>query len=255
MTAPRSLHHWSQRVLAEEARKIEAALAARCSQWGLAPDAAGLAVGLDNAPEMLGQPDLAGLAWQACEGNTPAWVSLSETLPDALAHGLFGEAQDEARLARALAQNMAADLVSTLLQTLALPGVGERATPPADLFQRWSGAVVVRVAICGVVLTLLIAAEPARRLLRRERKAAAREALTPLIDALPIVLNARLQPFALPIAKLQSLAAGDVLRLPHRLDEALQLCASGVAPLAGWLGEKDGHRALVLSPQKSEAQS
>lgn len=75
----------------------------------------------------------------------------------------------------------------------------------------------------------------------------------PLGDALSdhvLRVQADLSPVSLRLGDLASLGIGDIVRLNHALDQPLSLSLPGAAGLlcAGWLGQRNGHKALELTP-------
>lgn len=75
----------------------------------------------------------------------------------------------------------------------------------------------------------------------------------PLGDALSehvLRVQADLSPVSLRLGDLASLGVGDIVRLNHALDQPLSLSLPGAQePLcAGWLGQRNGHKALELTP-------
>lgn len=240
MSAPRPLLWWSQSGIARVAAMLDELLAAWRSDWGVADDGARVA-GV-NAP----LAELAPLDWRAC-GEATGFVGGLSDCSKSIEHALFSAAGQGDGMGSRIARRAADDLLGRVLVALKLPPVGEEQAPPPQTQQKWSGAALWRLPVCGASIDFLLTAPAARALLGAEPQSTPRPTLTALREALALMLTACLEPFTLTPAQLQALQPGDVLRLPHRLDRPLALQAQGGVRLAGWLGEREGCRAIMLS--------
>ena len=106
-------------------------------------------------------------------------------------------------------------------------------------------------------LWLRVDGDSAARLLRDQARPAAR-ALPPVetpvlaaIAARSVTLRVELAPVEVDLGTLQSLRVGDVLTLPHRLEQPLDLHAPdapATVACTAYLGSRDGRRAVELIP-------
>ncbi len=149
------------------------------------------------------------------------------------------------------------DLIGRVLGKGALPvvrkGAGDPAPEfPAEVFEQGSGALVLDIEIhegrfrvvagCGTTQ-----ASPAKQ--ARTGTQPPGESHVALL-ALPVTLEAELGELELDLATLQSLEAGDVVRLTTRIDQPLRLCAPGGSTVCfGDFGTQEGFRALSLRKQ------
>jgi hypothetical protein len=247
MTQAASLAWWSQSRIDQCAKSLYDLLEARCQDWGAGQGAASCEGA--NAH----QARLGDLAWRACGAPSPlGWVSAPPSLAASVGQALFAHPGEPGTLAAEVAARAVDDLLHRLCKALTLPEIGAHDTPPAVMGKPWSGAVVLVITVCDQTLVLLLAPAQSRALFARPAHAADRAPTCPVADALEIELRAMLAPFTLPIDALRGLQAGDVLRMPHRLDQPLTLQGSGVRDIPAWLGEKDGARAMLLSSNPTE---
>ena len=126
--------------------------------------------------------------------------------------------------------------------------------PEAECWQRGSGAAIVEIEVGGSVLAILAA--PAWVM----RQLAARPRSTPgsraeLVDPRHRIGHAgvRLEVWAgnvsLELGLLQTLAAGDVIRLESRIDQALPITVQArETGRRAYLGRVGGQRAVQLAP-------
>lgn len=129
---------------------------------------------------------------------------------------------------------------------------------PAGMLAPWSGAV--RVGLPGFDgISLFLNGAAVARLLppRQARDRAPKPALTTLLQAAQarvVDLQARLRGVELSIGQLASLQPGDVVILPHALDEPLQLvAATGETVCHAYLGRDGAHRAIEVLPHQPPA--
>jgi hypothetical protein len=274
----RPLRWWSRTALDAAA----AAFAPAWQAWGAGWDlAAGRAVAVnafdpgDDAPAVT--------RWQRCPQGA-AWLGLTATTAPAelLAGLLFGDAAttphdtaERGSLAATVGAAAWADLLAafglalpTLRSDASQPRAGASAatqepSPPAAGWQAWSGAVEIRFGFAdcdGAVLVLHLPAPTAAALLAAQAPVAPKAALPrlePLEQAFArrsIRVAVELAGLQIDIGTLQSLRTGDVLTLPHRLDEPLRLClprkslphGADTALCPVLLGARDGKRAVEL---------
>jgi hypothetical protein len=134
--------------------------------------------------------------------------------------------------------------------------------PPHQLLA-WSGAVSVTLPWHGLLLKLHIGPGRVAALLQSdERVPAARTRtgndvpLVPLhkaIEKKTTSLRLELAAVELDLGSLQALVLGDVIPLPHRLDQPLQVLAEDGPPLCtAYLGQQQGMRAIELFRSATE---
>ncbi len=240
MSQPRPLMWWSQSGIARVAAMLDELIAAWRSDWGVADDGARV-TGI-NAP----LAEMPSLDWRAC-GEENGFVGGLTDCSKSIEHALFSAAGQGDSMGSRIAQRAGEDLLGRVLGALKLPPVGEEQAPPPEAQQKWSGAVLWRLPVCGASIDFLLPAPAARALLGVEPQSPSRPILAALPQAIGLMLSACLETFTLTPEQLQALQQGDVLRLPHRLDRPLNLQAQGGASLTGWLGEREGSRAVMLS--------
>jgi hypothetical protein len=187
--------------------------------------------------------------------------------PTALAALLYGAPPADARVAPVVANELASqawqdllDAVSTALPVTSAAGIGD------DTERAWSGAVrldfAVRsgdaesrfclrldAALADAWCETAAATNAARPVLPRTPAVS----LSSVVAERPVRVSVHLSAVELNLGALQSLAVGDVLRLPHRLDEALQVNvdlddAPSRTPLCrAHLAQKDGRLVAELT--------
>ncbi|MBV8464753.1 MAG: FliM/FliN family flagellar motor switch protein [Burkholderiales bacterium] len=167
------------------------------------------------------------------------------------------ERHRDSALAQDVAHDAASDLTTSILSALAArPAVAtgaEGARPDDTVFRPYSGVALVTATVGNASLSLLL---PLSYLPKPNRPAttAMRAALAPLPEALQNIavrLDAQLGEIELPVAQLLSLAQGDVIRLPIRLDQELTLRAGDTTLCHAHLGQSGGCRALELSRSRT----
>ena len=180
---------------------------------------------------------------------------------------LFGVPPGAVRIEPTLADETAAEAWNTLAEALsaALPVLSAPASMAATA--RWSGGLRLDAVVLGAGQTLrlalqlhLAAAEvwcagasaPARAMTSEPRQAL--QAVNDVLAERRVRVAIHLTPVVLDLGSLQSLQIGDVLTLPHRLDQALDVAAaldasSAVAqPLCkGHVGQREGRLAVELA--------
>lgn len=267
----RALRWWSAAALTTLSQRLDGCLRAWTARWDLTledlslsnvqqrPDAA--PTGPDGWHGWLGQAG-SSLPW-IWTGATAAAASHGplghvETLAQSLGRAMFGRAA-EGSIAQETAQLATDELGDELSRRFghALHGPAGRSMPPR--VAAWSGSVIARLDLRGgeaLTLWLLLDGDSAATLLRDLPRPAAAP-LPPLQSTVPAAIVARtatlrveLAPVVIDLGTLQSLRVGDVLTLPHRLERPLELRAPDDARIAclGYLGARDGHRAVELLP-------
>jgi len=250
----RTLRWWSDTDLHSLLQRFEAAWKRWCEAWDETPGA----VTVHNAGTLpAASPPIAG--WHALQAGT--WLGCTAAEPVALLRGLmFGMAEDGSR-GGPVASAVAREAWNALCVDLApvRGDAGDRNEPPAADFRIWSGAVQLHFHIRGSTeLRLHLSSNAVAALVssRAVETPPTRAALVPLHEAIadqPMRLRVELAPLEIDLGSLQALQVGDVLTLPHRLDEGLQvhavgrgLAASDSAVCLAHLGVRHGRRAVEL---------
>jgi hypothetical protein len=221
-------------------------------------------------------------ARNAAPGDTPAfsiqqhlvaagaarlWHVGGLAAPTALAGLLYGASPADARGAPALANELASHAWQDLLDAVsaALP-VASPAGTGDDTERAWSGAVLLDfgvrsgdaesrfclrldAALADAWCETAVSTIPARPAVPRTPAVP----LSAVVAERPVRVAVHLSAVELNLGALQSLAVGDVIRLPHRLDEALQVNvdlddAPSRTPLCrAHLAQKDGRLVAELT--------
>lgn len=196
----------------------------------------GALFGSQSEPSVTGEA--AGIAEVAAEVAKSAWADLWR------------------RIGAALQITVATDTPSThpdYLSTL---------LPAPQCFQPWSGAVLVSLHWCGQELRILLGGSEMEVFLRHQKAmpahlAAEKGPLAPLWEAvspLACAVRAELEPVELTLGAVKALRIGDVIELPHRLDNPLLAkTATGELLCEAFLGKAGTYRAIELlrSPPKA----
>ena len=268
----RPLRSWSNASLVAASAAIEPTWRRWCEEWGIA---ASQVVAMNACDE---EARLMAPAWREF-GVLPvasAWVGVATTVIDWVGTLIFastptpmgGTVGDQASLAHEVAEQAWRDLRSRLAAALtadlAEPGsFDDRSAPPMEDAARWSGALVMRLTAAGAVppASLHLSFNAASRLVgggeaTGSRPMSATRALQPVFDAVGkrrMRISAELEGVVLDFATLASLRCGDVLPLPHWLDQPLRVRAaaddgSGASHdiCSALLGARDGRRAVEL---------
>lgn len=284
--AGQPLLHWSVSQLAALAAPLGRLVHEWAGSWGLA--------GVDAASVVADSADTlppADRQWHAlhAEGmRARAWIAAPEGGRDAataaaalVQHALFGVrpapasqlSHGEEPVADVIGRAAWTDLLALLVQALRLepaPATVLLPAPPPDAGDRraWSGAVLVRLPLPlpeqpwhlllnGACVTQLSAAAPLPPAVPQEQG----RRPVPLLQAMQaqtMPLRAELRGPELTLGSLRALAPGDVIMLPHALDQPLVLSgADGEVVCRGYLGQQQGWRALELlanpTPRKPAA--
>ncbi len=136
--------------------------------------------------------------------------------------------------------------------------------PPQNLFKTWSGAVQLEIQWCGVKLVLVLSQACVEQLLgpdvlaesenkRRLSRTAPTSKLLSIAQAVQhkkVRIRVELSSCDIELGNLQQIQVGDVIPLPHGLEQALQVkFASGDALCLAFLGTRATKKAIeVLAP-------
>jgi hypothetical protein len=148
------------------------------------------------------------------------------------------------------------DLAGRLLDAGAAAPALAQQPPAGHCWQRGSGAAIVEAYLGEHVLALVgspawvaqqLAARPRAKVPARPEPADPRQCL----GGARLSLQAWAGSASVEIGVLQTLAAGDVIRLDARIDQPLQIRVQGCETgRRAWLGSAEGRRALQLAPQR-----
>lgn len=210
--------------------------------------------------------------WQllGARDDAQAWVRTDALPADVASAVLFGDdAVDILRarpgtapLAASVCSTAAADCVSALLDALGLQPCMPGSSPEAELFQPWSGAVLVSLAAgASSSLRLLLTSSCAAQLAAAvsaatHARAVRRGGLIPVEAACAdrqVMVRASLCGCELDLGMLAGLRVGDVIPLPHPLEAPLHLTLAGETVSAGFLGRQGRAKAIELTIQKTAA--
>jgi hypothetical protein len=267
------LLHWDGQALAFVADKVAQAVARWRADWSPAaaiPDStAGRALAAAHVGGAGKQPcpalRLHAGAWLAHEGARPGErISQPAQLVGRQVFGA-GARVEPGSIAAELAQEALAQLAAVLRIVLAAGSDADgfdlasaAGFLPQDEFREWSGGV--RVALPGFDgLALYLTGATVARLNPPKRAVAAarKPPLVPLTDAAGkarMALQARLQPVELTLGQIRTLQLGDVVVLPHALDQPLQVrTGTGSLLCEAYLGRQGAHRSLELLPAPGRA--
>lgn len=250
------LRWWTQSRLDAAAGRLEQALRAWSCAWGgphlevRATNAAGEVVPV-AAVRLAG-----GQAQVVCPGRA-----------DEALHGVLFDADvSEPPAGPTMAQAVAAEAWQDLLSTIANFAPAPTVAGPCPAPWQWSGALRFDVLLVGggargFTFTLHISPTLADLWCAPEGAASsvaaapAREALTPpelAVAERRVRVDVHLAPLVMELGALRELQLGDVIALPHDLDDAVDLSfdAGGGAEPQGfcraYLGQRGGYRAVVL---------
>lgn len=262
----RPLRWWSAAQLGAAADRLRAALTPWARDWDLE-------LGDIGASNVSGQASSSAHEGVAL-AHAAACLQIDQGTPvERLRSVLFGLADPEqVHAAPTLAEEAAREAWGALVEALssALP-VHPAPAASKSSSTRWSGCVQLHATVVGAgnTLGLTLALQPAAA----ERwctvpaspagaavTAVARAPLQQVDDVVadrPVRLAVHLTPAVLDLGSLQSLQVGDVLTLPHRIDQALDVAATLDASAAdhpickAHLGQRDGRLAIALAGKPS----
>lgn len=139
--------------------------------------------------------------------------------------------------------------------------------PPQNLFKAWSGAVQLEIQWCGVKLVLVLNQACVEQLLgpdvlaedenkRRLSRTAPTSKLLSIAQAVQhkkVRVRVELSSCDIELGNLQQIQVGDVIPLPHGLEQPLQVkFASGEALCLAFLGTRATKKAIeVLAPSSA----
>ena len=245
-----SLRSWRGADLAQVAGVVEAAWQAWAREWDVSVDSVA-AVVCGSAADTAADSHAWHLLGQ--RGDARAWVHWSGNEARELARCWFdGDAADTPVIAD-MVQACMEDARHCLARALRLAESKAEAPPARELFSRWGGGVTASLCWGGLLLL-----EPGvlDALVTRVRPPHAAPALVGIGKALAgteLALRVDLQGCELALGSLRSLRAGDVLRLPHRVEApATVVDARGQAVFQGWLARSRGRRAVELAALQAQ---
>jgi flagellar motor switch/type III secretory pathway protein FliN len=234
--------------LAAVRARVEEALAPWAHEWSSTAPAGEWPVAADPLDTAtLGTPD-DGVEWWRFEGGAgTVWARSADAY--GVAAWLFG-AVDGGVPPGGLAAEVTRRAFAALLSRIAAAaGAAPHRTlgAPAHLLEPGRGAVQVRIDGRGAALQLVVEPPVARtRAVRRtlEPLASTHAALA----AQAVMVEARLGDIEVELGVLRTLAVGDVLRLPRRLDQGVELSVGGQRlPCVGYLAAVDGKVAVEIA--------
>lgn len=258
-SAARPLRWWSGASIATLSQRLDGCVRAWATRWEAGIDD----LTVFNAHEV---PVGACGAWAPWLGHATGvhpWVWVGDgNEPPALgiARALFGHTT-EGTVAHDLAARAWVELGNELARRLGHVAVAAAGPFGAPSARPWGGDIALRLQLRGGAesfdLWLRIDSDSAAGLLRDQTRPAAR-ALPPVetpvlaaIAARTVTLRVELAPVEVDLGTLQSLRVGDVLTLPHRLEQPLDLRAPdapATVACTAYLGSRDGRRAVELIP-------
>lgn len=253
----RPLRWWSAAALAAAADRMHAAIEPWALAWGLGLRAIEAGNAASAAPAGVEHSSLAG-------GSVLLWHE-GGSVQEALRAALFGRARTSANRGENVADEVAILAWGELQNAIdvAAAGVGPSAGIRGDA-SPWSGTVRIDFGLEGRARQVLISAwldaacaaawcatpsSPASL-------AAVPAPLAPVqavVSSRPVRVAVHLKPVELDLGSLQTLAIGDVLPLPHRLDEPLHVMVELGAASAStsWcrahLAQRDGRLVAELA--------
>lgn len=237
-----AMRWWSDRALGQVAARLGQAVDAWRTAWGCAAPASVECVReheWKGAARYRSAPALRASVFDALFGPRPVSSTGDELAADRLADVAASELQETLRAA-------------SLLPSLAIDdgAAAPRARP-------WSGVVIAAISCAGIRVVLRLEPAGVAAMLAAEGRPqgrAPREDAPPLAtlaDALyarTVRVRTTLAAGDLDIGSLQALALGDVIRLPHSLDQPLAVQAGGsTLPCGAYLGQRNGRRAIELA--------
>lgn len=271
------LLHWDEQALAFIAHKVGEAMCAWAGEWAAVAEVASAMPGAAHAGACGGAsrayacPAFRLHADTAQAPSEGAWLVVEKAHADCRAiqpadlvgHLVYGAAGAESgSLAAEIGREALTHLVTALRTALAIVGGADRfdlpssaTTLPQEVLREWAGGV--RVTLPGLDdMALYLGGMAVARLNppKRERRAAKKSPLTALgaaVGPATAVLRAQLRPVELTLGQIRSLQMGDVVVLPHALDQALEVRSdAGTLVCEAYLGRMDGHRSLEVLPLK-----
>lgn len=194
---------------------------------------------------------------QDAGGHPVAWCPLAAAdgaaawMEDAAPVALFGGEAGAAAgsLALELEKKARDALAGELALALGLawqPGANGPAAPePAG----WSGDVLAVLSAPGVSLRLLINGACAAKAIGGRTGEPSPAKLPPVVEGvslLPVRARVELSACVIDLGNLQAVQVGDILRLPHALDQPMQVTLGRQPVCAAYLGRRGESRAVEL---------
>ncbi|MBC3911118.1 FliM/FliN family flagellar motor switch protein [Undibacterium umbellatum] len=140
-------------------------------------------------------------------------------------------------------------------------------TPPQNLYKSWSGAVQLEIQWCGVKMVLVLnqacveqllgtdglAEDENKRKLTRKVPSSKLQSIVQAVQDKKIRIRVELSPCDIELGNLQHIQVGDVIPLPHGLEQPLQVrFANGDALCLAFLGRRSNKKAIeVLAPSSA----
>ena len=246
MAAAAPLLWWSGRELEQLANVLAAPWTAWLNGWHAAATALSV--------QCLPAHDAANLrSWGvfAGAGGSVAWWDRALEI-DSTKSALFqpGGQIQATSIAMALEHRSRLALQEQLAQALGLLPAASDASPESTQFQPWSGSVVVQLVSSGCSASVLLNGDCVTTLIGSPA-APDDPQPSPLEDGLStITIRASIEVSGceLTLGDLQAIRRGDILRLPHSLEDPLSVTVEARRVCAAFLGACDGLRAVELGP-------
>jgi flagellar motor switch/type III secretory pathway protein FliN len=245
------LRAWTDAQHARVASVLDAAWRAWQQAWLPAGDEGG-------RPKCVDAHDAGDDRWELLGRKTArsAWIRAVE--PARLAEQLFGAttAATKSVIVRDVAKRALSALRADLARAADVAAIPEDEIDiaPAALFARWSGATVVRLE-GAVAIEILLDADCMQQLAGAEpsrAQEASEYPVTPVVEALAghkLKLGIELAGCELTLGELAHLRVGDVVTVPHPIDEPVRVTVSGQSLCAAYLGRSQGAKAVELARQ------
>ncbi|MFZ6876360.1 FliM/FliN family flagellar motor switch protein [Undibacterium sp. Di27W] len=197
------------------------------------------------------------------------WLQLPTKHLDHVQEALFADAgstiggsKSKGNIGKSVASCAWEDYLVKLTELLVPANTDIKIDSPAQhLYKAWSGAVQVHLQWCGMTLMLLLSQTCVEQLLGKDLLNAEAEKrsishkppkskLAPLMQAMQhkkVRIRVELSPCEIEIGNLQQIQVGDVIPLPHGLEQALQVkFASGEILCQAYLGVQGQKKAIEI---------
>ncbi|MFZ6765888.1 FliM/FliN family flagellar motor switch protein [Undibacterium sp. Di26W] len=197
------------------------------------------------------------------QNGSTVWFHIPETLARGLEQSVFGLDKADATVERNKSASFAGkvivealdeliDKIITAICQLEIQPESAVFSPPTHLFKRGSGAVICEISIGANVLRVLLPAAAIPQI-GKTQTARSKLGLTSLHEALkktPVNLHVEVSDAELTLGYLSTLAIGDVLKLPNKLDQTLRvMTADHITVCNAHLGSSAGSLAIeVVKP-------
>ena len=221
--------------------------------WGLAPREAQTAcVRAWQSAERVREVEK---DWSCWAGDNGEWAAASPGLVSGVRRALFGAPQigvpeSGAPVALDTCDQAVEDLVVRLLKKTPPAAVARRVTGaaaslPVGALAHGSGSALLDIHTCEARLLVVTRCSPPIRQDRAGSQPFAESHLA--MHSVPVTVAAELDDLDMDLATLQSLEAGDVIRLGAKIDHPLRISAPGGGTICfGDFGTVGGFRALAL---------